>query len=85
MKQARTAERCSGETVLRLLRNDMVCHYLISSLFFSHLGLASLLVEYKPILDEVEKILAEAGLDEEEIKRSGAAGGAKGPQRERGR
>lgn len=47
-----------------------------------------LAAEYKPILEEVEKILAEAGLDEEEIKRSGAArgaGGAKGPQRERGR
>ncbi|KZT58008.1 galactose oxidase [Calocera cornea HHB12733] len=32
---------------------------------------------YKPLLQEVEKILAEAGLDEEEIKRS-AAGGASG-------
>jgi hypothetical protein len=30
--------------------------------------------EYKPILEEVEKILAEAGLDEEEMK-MGAAGG----------
>ncbi|CAA7268695.1 unnamed protein product [Cyclocybe aegerita] len=30
--------------------------------------------EYKPILEEVEKILAEAGLDEEEMRR-GAAGG----------
>lgn len=29
---------------------------------------------YKPILEEVEKILAEAGLDEEEMRR-GAAGG----------
>lgn len=30
--------------------------------------------DYKPILQEVEKILAEAGLDEEEMRR-GAAGG----------
>ncbi|KAH8103145.1 galactose oxidase [Cristinia sonorae] len=33
---------------------------------------------YKPVLEEVEKILAEAGLDEEEI-RKGAAAGAAGP------
>lgn len=31
-------------------------------------------VEYKPTLDQIEKILAEAGLDEEEIKRGAAAG-----------
>ncbi|KAF8056543.1 galactose oxidase [Lyophyllum atratum] len=30
--------------------------------------------EYKPILEEVEKILAEAGLDEEEMRRGAAAG-----------
>jgi hypothetical protein len=30
---------------------------------------------YKPILQEVEKILAEAGLDEEEMKRPGGQGG----------
>lgn len=30
--------------------------------------------EYKPILEEVEKILAEAGLDDEEM-RLGAGGG----------
>ncbi|KAI0717154.1 hypothetical protein C8Q76DRAFT_616487 [Earliella scabrosa] len=34
--------------------------------------------EYKPILEEVERILAEAGLDEEEM-RKGAAAGAHGP------
>ncbi|KAF9261281.1 galactose oxidase [Marasmius fiardii PR-910] len=34
--------------------------------------------EYKPILREVEKILAEAGLDEEEMKRSAAAGATGG-------
>ncbi|KAI9062066.1 galactose oxidase [Trametes sanguinea] len=33
---------------------------------------------YKPILEEVERILAEAGLDEEEM-RKGAAAGAQGP------
>ncbi|VDC06236.1 unnamed protein product [Peniophora sp. CBMAI 1063] len=32
--------------------------------------------EYKPLLREVEKILAEAGLDEEEMKRVGAGKGA---------
>ena len=31
--------------------------------------------EYKPILEEVESILMEAGLDEEEMKKSAAAGG----------
>ncbi|KAK0465820.1 galactose oxidase [Armillaria novae-zelandiae] len=37
--------------------------------------------EYKPILQEVEKILAEAGLDEEEMRRGAAAGpGAGGGQ-----
>ncbi len=32
------------------------------------------LAEYKPVLKEVEKILAEAGLDEEEMRRGAAAG-----------
>lgn len=31
--------------------------------------------EYKPLLEEVEKILAEAGLDEEEMRRGAAGGG----------
>jgi hypothetical protein len=35
-------------------------------------------VQYKPILREVEKILAEAGLDEEDIKRGAAAGPGSG-------
>ncbi|TEB35122.1 galactose oxidase, partial [Coprinellus micaceus] len=34
--------------------------------------------EYKPLLEEVEKILAEAGLDEEEMRRVGAGGGTQG-------
>jgi len=40
---------------------------------------------YKPILEEVEKILAEAGLDEDEMKRASAAGqaGASGQSRNR--
>ena len=33
------------------------------------------IAEYKPILEEVENILMEAGLDEDEMKRSAAAGG----------
>ncbi|KAK7038834.1 Kelch repeat-containing protein 3 [Paramarasmius palmivorus] len=36
--------------------------------------------EYKPLLKEVEKILAEAGLDEEEMRRSAQAGGMGGQQ-----
>jgi hypothetical protein len=35
-------------------------------------------VEYKPILEEVEKILAEAGLDEDEMKARAAHAGAGG-------
>lgn len=33
------------------------------------------IAEYKPILKEVERMLAEAGLDEEEIRRSSTSGG----------
>ncbi|KAI0641395.1 hypothetical protein C8Q79DRAFT_307877 [Trametes meyenii] len=41
--------------------------------------------EYKPVLEEVERILAEAGLDEEEMRRGAAAGpqGASGQSRNR--
>lgn len=40
---------------------------------------------YKPILEEIERILAEAGLDEEEMRRASAAGqvGAAGQNRNR--
>ncbi|CUA77603.1 Kelch repeat-containing protein 3 [Saccharomyces cerevisiae S288c] [Rhizoctonia solani] len=38
---------------------------------------------YKPLLKEVERILEEAGLDAEEIKRVGAAGGTSGGSRNR--
>jgi hypothetical protein len=37
-----------------------------------HLFIFTPLAEYKPVLEEVEKILAEAGLDENEM-RAGAA------------
>ncbi|KAG8875415.1 hypothetical protein FRB98_007809 [Tulasnella sp. 332] len=40
---------------------------------------------YKPILDEVEKILAEAGLDEEEMKRVGGSENAPGSSANRNR
>lgn len=33
---------------------------------------------YKPVLEEVEKILAEAGLDEEEMRKGAAGGGGGG-------
>jgi hypothetical protein len=38
------------------------------------------LEEYKPVLEEVERILAEAGLDEDEMRRSAAAGPASAAQ-----
>ncbi|KAG8740857.1 hypothetical protein FRC12_015855 [Ceratobasidium sp. 428] len=38
---------------------------------------------YKPVLQEVERILSEAGLDAEEIKRVGAGGGTSGGSRNR--
>ncbi|KAK0213836.1 galactose oxidase [Armillaria fumosa] len=41
--------------------------------------------EYKPILQEVEKILAEAGLDEEEMRRGAAAGPGVGGGQSRNR
>ncbi|KAF8587936.1 galactose oxidase [Ramaria rubella] len=40
-------------------------------------------VSYKPILDEVQKILAEAGLDEEEMKKVGSKGAGDGGNRNR--
>ncbi|KAF8805519.1 hypothetical protein BYT27DRAFT_7192633, partial [Phlegmacium glaucopus] len=42
---------------------------------YSALFLAYYFSAYKPILAEVEKILDEAGLDEEEMRRGAAAGG----------
>ena len=36
--------------------------------------------DYKPILEEVEKILAEAGLDEDEIRKGASAGGGPSTQ-----
>jgi len=41
--------------------------------------------EYKPLLEEVERILTEAGLDDEEMRRSAAVGGKTetGPSRNR--
>jgi hypothetical protein len=45
------------------------------------------IADYKPILDEVEKILAEAGLDEEEMRQGAHAqvgpGGGAGQSRNR--
>jgi hypothetical protein len=41
--------------------------------------------EYKPLLEEVERILAEAGLDEDEMRRSAAAGGKVGTGQSRNR
>jgi hypothetical protein len=41
--------------------------------------------EYKPILEEVEKILAEAGLDEEDMKKAAAGGSGAGSGQSRNR
>lgn len=42
-----------------------------------------LTAEYKPILEEVERMLSEAGLDEEEIRRSATSGPDVGGSRNR--
>ena len=38
------------------------------------LTICTFLAEYKPILEQVEKILAEAGLDEDEMRHSAVTG-----------
>ncbi len=66
---------------LCLLRSDMV--RMIDVLFdlITRLTRRFFAAEYKPILKEVEKILTEAGLDEEEMRKGAAAGpGAGGGQ-----
>jgi Domain of unknown function (DUF4110) len=65
--------RESSDNRGKLLRRDGF------SLAEEHYGI------YKPVLEEVERILAEAGLDEEEIKRASAVGqvGAAGQNRNR--
>ncbi len=75
--------RCYGGMVLPLLKNAMVSNT-ISFPSACHLILLRL-AEYKPILEEVERILAEAGLDEEEMRKGAAAGlqGASGQSRNR--
>lgn len=69
--------------VLRWPRSDMV-----RSIYSTHfpfvvneildadqmLTICTFLAEYKPILEQVEKILAEAGLDEDEMRRSAVTG-----------
>lgn len=69
-----TEENSSDGTVLPWPRSVTVCRHLYSlgSVAVMEYGL---LAEYKPILEEVEKILAEAGLDEEEMRRGAALGG----------
>lgn len=54
-----------------------ISHCMRSRLFY--------VAEYKPVLEEVERILAEAGLDEEEMRKGAAAGpqGASGQSRNR--
>ena len=64
------------EMDLVLLKNDIVsfktfCFFFISKFQLIYVNSAA----YKPILAEVEKILEEAGLDEEEMRRSAVGGG----------
>lgn len=54
----------------------MVRRIVFVNKLFRSLNPFFLLASYKPILEEVEKILAEAGLDAEEMKRVGAGGAA---------
>lgn len=53
--------------------------------FYCHFNSQCHIGEYKPILQEVEKMLSEAGLDEEEIRRSAAGGADAGSGKSRNR
>jgi len=64
---ATAVERSSDVTGSVWPKNAMVCFLIL----FSYLCCRVLTVvtaEYKPILEEVEKILAEAGLDDKEMR-----------------
>ena len=56
----------------------MVCVILPSHALFAAEHYRCCLAQYKPILEEIEKILAEAGLDEEEMRKGAAGGGLAG-------
>ena len=71
MGRAITVERCSGETGSRSQRNATVRRVPSD---VPRRTADETLAEYKPILEEVERILAEAGLDEEEMRKGAAAG-----------
>lgn len=60
-----------------LRKNDMVRY---STRFYASLLLILpiLLAEYKPMLEEVERILQEAGLEEGDMRAAAAAGGRDG-------
>lgn len=66
-------------------KNDTVTFLFLYE--FAMSSLTAFVAAYKPILDEVEKILAEAGLDEEEMRRgaAGAHGGGAGTAQNRNR
>jgi len=57
------------------------CSFTASFSFTYRVATAS----YKPVLEEVEKILAEAGLDEEEMKKGAVAAGPGGAGQSRNR
>lgn len=57
----------------------------LTEIISHHILMRDFVAEYKPVLEEVERILAEAGLDEEEMRKGAAAGpqGASGQSRNR--
>ena len=77
--RATTAARCCAGTASRSPKNVMVR---VAFREYEHPCVCACLTkvrtvhtaEYKPILEEVERILAEAGLDEEEMRKGAAAG-----------
>lgn len=84
MGQVTTGAKCYAEPGSPSHRNDMVSKirgWRVERTLIYMLCKA----EYKPVLKEVEKILAEAGLDEEEMRKSAAAGPANNAGQSRNR
>ena len=62
------------EMGLRSQKSATVCLIFLWETHFDHMSVSISAAVYKPILREVEKILQEAGLDEEEMRKGAAAG-----------
>ena len=78
-------ERCSVGMVLLSHKTVIVSKSFYINVSSPFTQFPKNVAEYKPVLKEVEKILAEAGLDEDEIKRGAVAGpkAAQGESRNR--